>query len=193
MAAIEILVLFGVVITLVALVFSRFGSRRRHDDVDKRPIRPNPIFWFIGSITALAGVVMLVAGAQAVAGVEDQFHGTGPEESADAASLFTWGAVVLVNGVYIWRGARRRGLDDRFGRVLIIVGYVVLGVAMSSSIHISVELWTTTTSEASNDVLNRTMLTFLGWGVLAAAIVWLGTKIAHEKILMTTEVHTRSG
>ena len=125
--------------------------------------------------------------------MEDPVNGTGPQETADAAGLFTWGTVVLVNGVYIWRGARRRGLCDRLGRLLIIVGYAVLGVAMSRSIYISTELWATTTQEASNDVLNRTMVAFLGWGVPAAALVWLGTTIAPEKILLTAQGSAQYG
>lgn len=181
----------GVVVTLVAWVFSRIGSGRRSADVEQR--RPNVIFWFVGSITALVGMFMLVAGGLAVTDVEDPFNGTGPEDTANAASLFTWGAVVLVNGVYIWRGARRRGLHDRLGRLLIIVGYALLGIAMSRSIHISTELWATTTQDTSNDVLNRSMVAFLGWGVPAAALVWLGAKIAPEKILLTAQASTNYG
>lgn len=181
----------GVVMTLVALVFSRIASGRRSAAVEQR--RPNVIFWFVGSVTALVGLFMLVAGGVAVADVADPFNGAGPQDMANAASLCTWGAVVLVNGVYIWRGARRRGLRDRIGRLLIIVGYAVLGIAMSRSIHISTELWATTTQDTSNDVLNRSMAAFLGWGVPAAALVWLGAKIAREKILLTAQASTSYG
>jgi hypothetical protein len=191
MAFVLTFLLVGVVVTLVAWVLSRFVPGRRSDDVKEH--RPNVIFWFVGSLTFLVGLVLLVAGAVAVADVEDTFHGTGPEETADGASLFTWGAVVLVNGAYVWRGARRRGFRDRFGRLLIIVGYVVLGVAMSSSLHNSVELWGTTTEEAGSDVLNRTMLGFLGWGVPAACLVALGCRIAPEKVLLTAQASAHSG
>lgn len=132
---------------------------------------------------------MLIAGALAVANLENPFHGTGPQKAADAASLVTWGAAVLVNGVYVWRGARWRGLRDRLGRLLIIVGYGILGVALNKCIHSAVKLWTTTSEQASNDVLTRTMLTFLVWGAPAALLVWLGTKLALEKVLMTVEVN----
>jgi hypothetical protein len=189
MLVIEFVVLLGVVITLLAWLFTRFLSPPRHDAADQPPIRPNVLFWLVGSITALVGVVMLIGGALAVADVQDPFHGAGPEQSADAASLFAWGAVVLVNGVYVWRGARRRGLRDRVGRLFIIVGYVVLGIALSRSIHSSVDLWATTSEEAARDVLNRTMLTFLGWGVPAAVLVKLGTVLAREKVLMTAEAN----
>lgn len=43
----------GVAVTLVAWVFSRIGSGRRSADVEKQ--RPNVIFWFVGSVTALVG------------------------------------------------------------------------------------------------------------------------------------------
>ncbi len=189
MLVIEFVVLLGVVITLLAWLFTRFLPPQVRDAADQRPIRPNVLFWFVGSITVLVGVVMMIGGALAVADVKDPFHGAGPERSADAASLVAWGAVVLVNGAYVWRGARRRGLRDRFGRLLIIVGYVVLGIALSQSIHSSVDLWATTSEEAARDVLNRTMLTFLGWGVPAAVLVRLGVVLAREKVLMTAEAN----
>lgn len=186
MGAIGMLVLFGVVVTLLAFVAGQLSPDRHNSAVERR--RANPFCWFIGSIAVLVGLGMLVGGALAVVNVEDEFHGTGPQDTADAASIVTWGAIVLVTGVYVWRGARRRGLHDRLGRLLIVVGYALLGIAMSRSLHVSVELWGTTTPEASNDVLDQTMLVFLGWGVPAAILVRLGTWIAPEKIFLTAQV-----
>ncbi len=184
MRALGAVVILGVTVTLLALLVSRF-SPKGHDSTDHRQ-RANPFFWLIGSLAVLAGTGMLVGGAIAVADAENT-GAAGPQDTADPASLVTWGVVVLVNGVYVWRGARRRGWHDRLGRLLIIVGYALLGIALSRTLHISEELWGSTTSGSSNDVLDRTMLAFLGWGVPAALLVRLGTWIAPEKILLTAQ------
>ncbi len=178
------LVACGVVITLLAWCVSRLDrGGRRAERAGLRP-RPNPLCWFVGSTAALVGLVGVASGVQAVRAVPDEFHGSGPQNTADGVSLVFWGVVILVNGVYVWRGARRRGLRDRVGRLLIIVGYVVLGVAVQQATHQAVELWRTPVDEG-DDVLNRAMLALLGWGVPAAALVWVGVKLARERILLT--------
>lgn len=178
------LVACGVVITLLAWCVSRLDRAGARAEAEGRRPRPNVLCWFVGSLTALVGLVVVAAGVMAVRAVEDEFSGSGPQDTADGVSLVFWGVVVLVNGVYVWRGARRRGLRDRVGRLLIIVGYVLLGVAVQRATHEAVELWNTP-AEEGNDVLNRAMLALLGWGVPAAALVWVGVRLARERILLT--------
>ncbi|GAA1642801.1 hypothetical protein GCM10009744_36310 [Kribbella alba] len=83
-------------------------------------------------------------------------------------------------GRYLWRGARKRGIRDRFGRLLIIGAYVLLGFGLDTGVHNAVGLWTSGSAES---VLVRTLVTFLLWGVAASIIGTIGIKLADEKIL----------
>lgn len=122
----------------------------------------------------------------------DPFGVAGAEAQADAASLVAWGAVTLTVGAYIWRGARRVGARDRLGRLMIIAGYLLLGMAMSQSVHSAVGLWTADQPEQNQQVLDTSMIQFLGWGVPAALLVFLGTRMAGEKVLMTASTDVSS-
>ncbi|WP_254791124.1 hypothetical protein [Blastococcus tunisiensis] len=122
----------------------------------------------------------------------DPFHGEGPQALADGASRVTWGAVVFTIGCYIWRAARRRGGRDRLGRALIIAGYVLLGVGLDRTLHSVVGIWAVPTDEGT-DVLVEAMLNFLGWGVPAAFLVWLGVDLADEEVIMTASFEARRG
>jgi hypothetical protein len=59
----------------------------------------------------------------------------GSKAVADAISVLSWGLVVLVSGCYIWRAGTRVAWKDRMGRVLLIVGYCVIGVAVSAPLR----------------------------------------------------------
>jgi hypothetical protein len=52
---------------------------------------------------------------------------------ADAQSQVIWGVIIFTIGCYIWRGARKRGWIDRSGRILISIGYLVIGFGMSKA------------------------------------------------------------
>lgn len=176
---------------ILAWFVHRRGSLPTAGSVAVRPVaRPNVGFWLTGSVVAVVGVVVVVAGALEVAETlrqVDPFTGRGPRATADAVSSVTWGAVVLTVGAYLWRGARRRGVRDRAGRLVIIVGYVLLGVAMSRSLHVAVRMWRAATEEAAREVTLDAMVVFLAWGVPAALLVLLGTRLAQEKVLMTVQ------
>ncbi|MEU4289725.1 hypothetical protein AB0E63_15990 [Kribbella sp. NPDC026596] len=153
---------------------------------------PHTLFWGMGSGTIAVGVFTIVRGVGRVLDsmeLPNQFEGTGPEATADAASTVSWGAVILTVGAYLWRAGRRSGLRDRAGRVLIIAGYVLIGIAMSESIHLAVGIWAVTT-DAQGDALTSTIIkTFLGWGVPGAILVKVGCsrRLANEEIIMTVE------
>lgn len=191
MRTILILVCAGLVVALLTWVTSALLRRFRGDDGDDGDAvrtSPNPLFWFVGTVAVIVGVVLMASGGLTLWEVNDPFHGEGPEATAHAASVFVWGAVVMVNGVYVWRGARRRGARDRFGRLLIIGGYVLLAVAVSGAVHEAVRMWSATTEQANDHVLTDTMLAFLLPGIPAATLVALGVRTAQEEVLMTAEV-----
>jgi hypothetical protein len=70
-----------------------------------------------------------------------------------------------------WRGARKRGIRDRFGRLLIIGAYVLLGFGLDTGVHNAVGLWT---SGSAEPVLVRTLVTFPLWGVAASILGTIG-------------------
>jgi hypothetical protein len=119
----------------------------------------------------------------------DPFRGDGPPvKIADGAALAFWGIIVFTIGRYFWRGARKRGLRDRFGRLLIISGYVLLGVGLDTGVHSAVGLWSTRTEESMQSVGVHTLLTVALWGIPAAILAAIGFKLASEKALATAKV-----
>jgi hypothetical protein len=101
-------------------------------------LSPNPLLSAAGLVGILGGIGLVVLGI--VAMVEALLDPGAPpaeggEEFADGGSQFFWGMVVMTIGRYLWRGARRRGVKDRVGRLLIIGGYVLIGVALSAGTH----------------------------------------------------------
>jgi len=89
---------------------------------------------------------------------------------------------------YFWRGARKRGLRDRFGRLLIISGYTLLGIALDTGVHSAVGLWSARTEESLQSTGVHALLTFALWGIPAAILGGTGLKLASEKALATAEV-----
>lgn len=155
------------------------------------PHRPNVAFWFVGALVVGVGLFVVIAGAMAVADASDSpvaFGVEGAEALADATSTFTWGVVIVTNGAYVWRGAWPRGARDRIGRVVIIVGYLLIGVAMSEAIHTGVDLWAAEQPGEHQDVLVEAIVNFIAWGVPGALLVYLGTRLAGEDVILTTGV-----
>lgn len=181
----------GLVWTAVALSSGRNKVVSRQLPKGYTRPRANVLLWLVGLITIAVALLLVVSGALDVAdagGHPNAFKPKGADALADAASKFVWGVVILTNGAYIVRGARRRGARDRLGRVVIIIGYVLLGVALSQGIHSAVGLWAADLPEAQDDVMIRTMALFLVWGVPAALLVYVGTRMADERIILTANV-----
>ncbi|CUR55842.1 membrane hypothetical protein [metagenome] len=155
--------------------------------------RPNVLFWLVGAAVALVGLAVIAQGVRAVSELDSGPQGftrEGALETGDAVSTVTWGVVILVNGVYIWRGARRRGARDRLGRLLILGGYLLLGVALSGAVHEGTMPLSASEVQTDDNSTNSAMLPYLAWGVPAAFLVWVGVKLAHERILMTARLET---
>ncbi|HET6291898.1 MAG TPA: hypothetical protein VFG33_00950 [Kribbella sp.] len=152
---------------------------------------PNVAFWVVGTPTMVVGVLVAVRGVvQVMETMEaaDPVRGSGPDSLADGASSVVWGAVILTIGMYLWRAAGRRGLQDGIGRLLIIAGYLLLGIALSQGIHVAVGVWSITTEEAAQVLLVELLVTFLAWSAPAALLIHVGTRLAREKVLMTASM-----
>lgn len=150
--------------------------------------RPNVIFWFVGALVFGVGLLAIVSGVgQVLQSIDrpDLFGARGSAALADAIGRVIWGAVTLTTGAYIWRGARHRGWHDRLGRIIIIVGYVLVGVALDQASHRSMDLWAAASDSEAEAVLVDSMVRYLAWGVPGAFLVFIGTRMANEKPLMS--------
>jgi hypothetical protein len=154
--------------------------------------RPNVLF-------NLAGVILMVAGAAlAIYGVVTAFRlvgGVGPSTEqlpvgiVDGMTQGFWGLLVLTFGRYLWRGARTRGVKDRFGRVLIIAGYALIGVALDRGMHSAVDLWSSgPDQDAIQAVVTRSLIIVCVFGFPGAGLAAIGFKLAKEKALAQAEV-----
>ena len=158
-------------------------------DGSRRATEPRTLYWGMGAGTIAVGLITIVRGVRRVLDtmeLPNQFAGSGPAASADATSTVVWGAVIVTVGTYLWRAGRRHGFHDRAGRILIIVGYVLIGIALNESAHLMAGIWTVTT-EAQNQALTASITaTFLAWGVPGAALVFIGCspRLANEEIQM---------
>ena len=195
MGVIELLAGVAILVTLVAWVGSRLDARRG-DGRSRPPQRPRPnvLFWLVGAFVMGGGVLAIIGGVEEVgkaADRPDQFEVTGATATADAVGIVIWGVVVLTIGAYVWRGARRRGWHDRVGRVVIIGGYLLLGIAMTKAVDRAVDIWVVAPEQAEH-VGNDAMVLYLAWGVPAAALVFLGCKLAPERILLTSTMQNTS-
>ncbi len=153
--------------------------------------RPNILFNLAGLVLIVAGIGLTIYGLVAAVGVVRSFNafnadGT-PVRVADDMALAFWGIIVFTIGRYLWRGARKRGAADRFGRLLLIVAYVMLGIGLDGAIHAATGIWTQS-SDSGNEAMIRTLVTMAVWGLPASLLAWFGTKLANEKILATAEV-----
>jgi len=143
-------------------------------------------YWVSGVVLFLAVAAIIALSVKQIIDVPDSqiFTKKGARTTADAASRVFWGAVVLVNGVYLCRAATRRGWRDRLGRLLIAGGYVVVAVAMSRFIHMASDQWSGAT-KAANSLTTSPLFWFVAIGAPGAFLVWCGVHLANEKVLLT--------
>ncbi len=173
----------------------RSGAAASEVTTSPEPPRPNVLCWFVGALVFGAGLLMIVGGVGQVLEADDHpdpFGAEGSAALADAIGRVIWGAVTVTNGAYVWRGARRRGWLDRLGRLIIIVGYILVGVALDQATQRSMDLWAAGSDGEADAVLGGAMVQYLAWGAPGALLVFIGTKMANEQILMTTDANVRS-
>ncbi len=150
--------------------------------------RANPLFWAVGLAVALVGLVVMAVGIIVTIDYfqqPDPLEGDGVAEFADAFVLIAQGTVVLTIGRYVWRGARRRGGRDRFGRLLIISGHILLGVAFTEATPVIGGLYLGIAEGQAESITYDFILTFACWALPGAALAAIGVKMAGERILMT--------
>jgi hypothetical protein len=151
-------------------------------------VRPNVLAWTLGSLIIVAGILIAAMGVRdliEVSGRSNMFSRRNAVAQADAVSWVIWGIMILTIGCYVWRAARRRGWKDRLGRVIISVGYLLLAFGMSQAVHSSVKLWSASSEKARDDVALEVGMYFLGFGFVAALLIWVGVKMANEIIITT--------
>ncbi len=159
------------------------------------PVRhsPNVLFNLVGVVLIVGGLGLVVYGFADILRVMDEFdpfRGDGPPVAvADGAALIFWGIIVFTIGRYFWRGARRRGARDRFGRLLIIVGYLLVGAGLDAGAHAGVQLWNNRTDDGMQSAAIHAVLMFLLWALPGAALATIGFKLADEVALATAEAN----
>jgi hypothetical protein len=154
--------------------------------------RPNVLAWAFGAIVIAAGIFIGVLGVLDVIDVQGRanvFSRRNSQAMADAVSLVIWGIMIFTIGSYIWRAARRRGWKDRLGRILISIGYLVIGYGMSNAVHAVMKLSQVSSEEGVQRVALDAGLYFLGFGFIGALLVWIGVKMADEIIITKVEGH----
>ncbi|WP_405061389.1 hypothetical protein OG474_07020 [Kribbella sp. NBC_01505] len=150
--------------------------------------RPNVLFNLAGLVLIVAGLGLLLYG---VARAFMAVAGAGPGSSTndlflvvDNFLLAIWGSLIFTFGRYLWRGARRRGFRDRFGRLLIIVGYGLIGIAVTVGFHSATDLWFTGPDEdALHAVVIRSMVIIAVIGFPGSALCAIGFRLAREEAL----------
>lgn len=144
---------------------------------------PNVAFYVVGLLVIVAGIGLVGYGVSAVVQAVQRYGGLsggGMKAMFAAATTVFWGAWIITAGRIVWRGARRRGAKDRFGRLLIIAACVVMGFAFQGTLagmggfgHVSSE----------NEVRLQMIATFLPYVILmfpAGILAWIGGKLARE-------------
>jgi hypothetical protein len=187
-AVVFAVVIIGLVTAIVSLWPPRARPTPRARSLPPERHRPNVAFWVLGVLAILGGLALIVVGALAVADAAQKpnaFKPAGAEAQADGASTFVWGVMVLTCGAYVVRGARRRGARDRWGRVQIVLGYLVLGLALSLAIHRAVDLWDANTEDEHRNVMLQTMGWFLLFGIPGAWLIHRGVENADEEVITT--------
>jgi hypothetical protein len=148
--------------------------------------RPNLGFNLVGLLLILAGICLTVFGIASIFAVMsdfDPFRGDGPPVGvANGGALMFWGVIVFTIGRYIWRGARTRGVSDRFGRFLIICAYLLLGMALDQGVRSLVGLWSAGSDELT-EVGIHTLIVFAAWSIPASIVGTIGIRLAKEEIL----------
>jgi hypothetical protein len=154
--------------------------------------RPNILFYLAALVLIVAGAGLAIYGfATAV----QSMMSVGPSMSrmpvkiVDGMAQGFWGVFVATIGAYLWRGARKRGAADRFGRLLIVGGYILIGVALDRGLHSAADLWSTGGDQDEiKSIMIHTMIIICLWGFSGAALATIGFRLAHEKAITTVEV-----
>lgn len=161
--------------------------------------RANPLMLLSGLLLVIIGILAMIAGLALAAltfvGTSaPQFTdpGSGLDAAADLEPLVNGFAVVIVGctvltvGRYLWHGARHRGRRDRLGRLLIVAGYLDVGIALVVLTRFI--LAAMGDDSDGTDVIVRGLLTCLAIALPGVLLALPGLRLAKEKPLMEAEV-----
>jgi hypothetical protein len=150
--------------------------------------RPNVLFNLAGLVLIVVGLGLLCYGVvRSFVAVASVGPGSSTDDLVPIADNFLaaiWGALIFTFGRYLWRGARRRGFRDRFGRLLIIAGYGLIGIAVTVGFHSAMDLWSSGPNEgAIHAVVIRSLVIIAVIGFPGAGLCALGFRLAREEAL----------
>jgi hypothetical protein len=148
---------------------------------------------FAGGVVAVAGVFMAVASA----------GGGGPDELLQQVMPLFAGVLVLTAGRVLVRGARRRGVRDRFGRLVMLASLALLGLGFAAFVagwedvfagvqdvmDGSAPIDSITEDSMVSGVVGTVLLPTAGWLLAAAVLDLIGRRLADEpKPLITVSL-----
>ncbi|MQY08197.1 hypothetical protein [Actinomadura macrotermitis] len=161
---------------------------------------PNVLFLLAGLILIIAGVALMAFGAltafQAIPR-GDLRLGAVPDARGDLAPVINGftvviaGCTTLTAGRYLWRGARRRGLRDRLGRLLVISGYLVVTVALYVLTRYLLRALATDDADASVRIVLNGLVVCALIAVPGSLLAVPGFRMAREEPLMRAEARAR--
>ena len=145
------------------------------------------IVGFVGMLGGVAWAFLSIVGVS-VPQLDDVRSGPDPAGDfgpfLDAFAVIVIGFTVMTVGRYLWRGARRRGWRDRLGRLLIIVGYADVGVAM---VVLTRFILSAMGDADGRGIVVRGLLICLGIALPGVLLAVAGFRLANEVALMKAE------
>lgn len=150
------------------------------------------LYRLAAGLTTIAATLLV---ARAVVGLVnadwDRRGGPPGEDLAPPVSDLIWAVMLLTITYYVWRAAGRAGRRDRVGRVLIVAGYLLLGLALTCAVSTALQ---DAGSGPGSQQLKFALLWVLGLGAPAAFLVWYGARLTGERIVTTAyfDVHMRN-
>lgn len=151
---------------------------------DTGKIPPNALFYLIGFVVIMVGIGLVVIGVTdmmtTVQRYESPLRGDGPAAFTSAAALVSWGAFVITMGRIMWRGARRRGVKDRVGRLLCLISLALVGLAIQALLAGVPEFLRSTTAGEARSNLIQAHIPYVALMIPAMIIGLVGSKMAKE-------------
>jgi hypothetical protein len=152
---------------------------------------------FFGLVLIIVGTVVMLGGVAwaflSIVGVSmpeltEARSGPDPVDDfgpfLDGFAVIVIGFTVLTIGRYLWRGRQLRGWRDRLGRLLIIVGYVVIAVAM---VVLTRFILAAMGDSDGRDIVFQGLLVCLAIAVPGVVLALVGLRLAKEVALMKAQ------
>ncbi|MEU9839336.1 hypothetical protein AB0C69_08970 [Actinomadura sp. NPDC048032] len=162
--------------------------------------RPNVLFLLLGLLLIVVGAAAMVLGflydVQSILGADlgpdlgsEGLSGAGPamEPLVNGFTVVIVGTTVLTIGRYLWRGARRRGARDRIGRLLIILGHLVVCAALVAFTRFLLSALDTGDPGEGEKIVFRGLVVCAAVCVPGLLLALPGLRMARERPLMEAE------